>query len=94
MKLNARIIDYVALIQEGRLTVEEVPQDISKVVTDLLRNLSGVTADNGMVQDTEPAVNANTNPTPDTASSSTSTVSTTPGMAGMAGLVNDTKVGD
>ena len=53
MKPNTRILDYTALVQDGILTLDDVPQDISKEVTKWVRYLSGVT-DNGMVKD-EPA---------------------------------------
>ena len=53
MKPNTRILDYTALVQDGVLTLDDVPQDISKEVTKWVRYLSGVT-DNGMVKD-EPA---------------------------------------
>lgn len=51
MKPNTRILDYVTLVQDGVLTLDEVPQDVSKEVTKWTRYLSGVT-DNGMVKDT------------------------------------------
>ena len=53
MKPNTRILDYVTLVQDGVLTLDDVPQDIAKEVTKWVRYLSGVT-DNGMVKD-EPA---------------------------------------
>ena len=53
MKPNTRILDYTALVQDGVLTLDDVPHDISKEVTKWVRYLSGVT-DNGMVKD-EPA---------------------------------------
>lgn len=53
MKPNTRILNYVTLVQDGVLTLDDVPQDISKEVTKWTRYLSGVT-DNGMVKD-EPA---------------------------------------
>ena len=53
MKPNTRSLDYTALVQDGVLTLDDVPQDISKEVTKWVRYLSGVT-DNGMVKD-EPA---------------------------------------
>ena len=53
MKPNTRILDYTALVQDGVLTLDDVPQDISKEVTKWVRYLSGVT-DNGIVKD-EPA---------------------------------------
>ena len=54
MKPNTRILDYTTLVQDGVLTLDDVPQDISKEVTKWVRYLSGV-ADNGMVKDTTPA---------------------------------------
>lgn len=54
MKPNTRILDYVTLVQDGVLTLDDVPQDIVKEVTKWTRYLSGVT-DNGMVKDTMPA---------------------------------------
>ena len=54
MKPNTRILDYVTLVQDGVLTLDDVPQDVSKEVTKWTRYLSGVT-DNGMVKDTTPA---------------------------------------
>ncbi len=50
MKPNTRILDYTALVQDGVLTLDDVPQDIAKEVTKWVRYLSGVT-DNGMVKD-------------------------------------------
>ena len=54
MKPNTRILDYTALVQDGVLTLDDVPQDITKEVTKWVRYLSGVT-DNGMVKDEAPA---------------------------------------
>lgn len=51
MKPNVRILDYVALIQEGCMTLDDVPQDIKQSVTKWVRHLSGV-VDDGMVKDT------------------------------------------
>lgn len=65
MKPNTRIINYVTLVQDGVLTLDDVPQDIAKEVTKWVRYLSGVT-DNGMVKDNTPAstnVSAPTAPT-------------------------------
>ena len=53
MKPNTRILDYTALVQDGVLTLDDVPQDIAKEVTKWVRYLSGVT-DNGMVKDDTP----------------------------------------
>lgn len=50
MKPNTRILNYVTLVQDGVLTLDDVPQDIAKEVTKWTRYLSGVT-DNGMVKD-------------------------------------------
>ena len=50
MEPNTRILDYTALVQDGVLTLDDVPQDIAKEVTKWVRYLSGVT-DNGMVKD-------------------------------------------
>ena len=47
MKPNTRILNYVTLVQDGVLTLDDVPQDIAKEVTKWVRYLSGVT-DNGM----------------------------------------------
>lgn len=54
MKPNTRILNYVTLVQDGVLTLDDVPQDISKEVTKWTRYLSGVT-DNGMVKDDIPS---------------------------------------
>ncbi|NRO92491.1 hypothetical protein [Lactobacillus helveticus] len=54
MKPNTRILNYVTLVQDGVLTLDDVPQDIAKEVTKWVRYLSGVT-DNGMVKDDAPA---------------------------------------
>ena len=53
MKPNTRVINYVSLIQDGVLTLDDVPQDVQKEVTRWSRYLSGMN-DNGMVKDTEP----------------------------------------
>ena len=50
MKPNTRILDYTALVQDGVLTLDDVPQDISKEVTKWVRYLSGV-EDDSMVKD-------------------------------------------
>lgn len=62
MKPNTRILDYTALVQDGVLTLDDVPQDVKQSVTKWVRYLSGVT-DNGMVKDD----NTGTTPVPDTA---------------------------
>lgn len=41
-KPNARIIDYVALVQDNVLTIEEVPADIREDVTEWIRYFSGI----------------------------------------------------
>lgn len=51
MKPNTRILDYTALIQDGVLTLDDVPQDIKSAVTKWVRYLSGV-EDDSMVKDT------------------------------------------
>lgn len=53
MKPNTRILNYVTLVQDGVLTLDDVPQDIAKEATKWVRYLSGVT-DNGMVKDDTP----------------------------------------
>ena len=53
MKPNTRVLEYVTSVQDGVLTLDDIPQDIAKEVTKWVRYLSGVT-DNGMVKD-EPA---------------------------------------
>ena len=63
MKPNTRILDYVTLVQDGVLTLDDIPQDITKEVTKWVRYLSGVT-DNGMVKDDS----TGTTSVPDTAS--------------------------
>ena len=58
MKPNTRILDYTALIQDGVLTLDDVPQDVKSSVTKWVRYLSGV-EDDSMVKDTavdKPAV--------------------------------------
>ena len=52
MKPNTRVINYVSLVQDGVLTLDDVPQDITKETTKWLRYLSGVEND-GMVKDTD-----------------------------------------
>ena len=52
MKPNTRILDYVTLVQDGVLTLDDVPQDVKQSVTKWVRYLSGV-IDNGMVKDTD-----------------------------------------
>ena len=58
MKPNTRILDYTALVQDGVLTLDDVPQDVKSAVTKWVRYLSGV-EDDSMVKDTtveKPAV--------------------------------------
>lgn len=58
MKPNTRILDYTTLIQDGVLTLDDVPQDVKGAVTKWVRYLSGV-EDDSMVKDTtvdKPAV--------------------------------------
>lgn len=58
MKPNTRILDYTTLVQDGVLTLDDVPQDIKSAVTKWVRYLSGV-EDDSMVKDTtvdKPAV--------------------------------------
>lgn len=62
MKPNTRILDYVTLVQDGVLTLDDVPQDIAKEVTKWVRYLSGVT-DNGMVKDNAPVSTSEPTPT-------------------------------
>lgn len=59
MKPNTRILDYVVLVQDGVLTLDDVPQDVKSQVTKWVRYLSGV-EDDGMVKDTtvdKPSIN-------------------------------------
>lgn len=51
MKPNTRILDYTTLVQDGVLTLDDVPQDIKSAVTKWVRYLSGA-SDDGMVKDT------------------------------------------
>ena len=53
MKPNTRMLDYTALVQDGVLTLDDVPQDVKGAVTKWVRYLSGV-EDDSMVKD-EPA---------------------------------------
>ena len=50
MKPNTRILDYVTLVQDGVLTLDDVPQDIAKEVTKWARYLAGI-KDESMVKD-------------------------------------------
>lgn len=67
MKPNTRIIDYTVLIQDGVLTLDDVPQDIKSAVTKWVRYLSGVT-DNGMVKEDTATPDVSTTPAPTPAS--------------------------
>lgn len=61
MKPNTRIINYTTLIQDGVLTLDDVPQDIKGEVTKWARYLAGI-KDETMVKDpdaTKPAVEDN-----------------------------------
>lgn len=51
MKPNTRILDYTTLVQDGVLTLDDVPQDIKSAVTKWVRYLSNA-SDDGMVNDT------------------------------------------
>ena len=50
MKPNTRILNYVTLVQDGVLTLDDVPQDIAKEVTKWVRYLAGI-KDESMVKD-------------------------------------------
>ena len=50
MKPNTRILDYTTLIQDGVLTLDDVPQDVKGAVTKWVSYLSGV-EDDSMVKD-------------------------------------------
>ncbi|QLL73803.1 hypothetical protein [Lactobacillus crispatus] len=63
MKPNTRIIDYTVLIQDGVLTLDDIPQDIKSSVTKWVRYLSGVT-DNGMVKEDTATPTVSTTPAP------------------------------
>lgn len=64
-KPNTRILDYTTLVQDGVLTLDDVPQDVKSAVTKWVRYLSGVT-DNGMVKEdaVTPATSTAPAPTP------------------------------
>ena len=47
---NTRIIDYTALVQDGLMTVDDVPQDIKKEVTKWVRYFQGIKEDDSMVK--------------------------------------------
>ena len=59
MKPNTRILNYTTLIQDGVLTLDDVPQDIKNEVTKWVRYLAGI-KDETMVKDTS----ADTKPAP------------------------------
>ena len=54
MKPNTRIINYTTLIQDGVLTLDDVPQDIKNEVTKWVRYFAGI-KDDSMVKDPESA---------------------------------------
>jgi len=51
-KPNTRILDYVTLVQDGVLTVDDAPQDIKAEVTKWVRYFAGI-KDDSMVKDPE-----------------------------------------
>lgn len=55
MKPNTRIIDYVTLVQDGIMTIDDVPQDVAKEVTKWVRYLSGI-KDETVVRDDDKKV--------------------------------------
>ena len=57
MKPNTRILNYVTLVQDGVLTIDDVPQDIAKNVTKWLRYLQGIN-DDSLVKDNELTTNS------------------------------------
>lgn len=52
MKPNTRILDYVTLVQDGVMTVDDAPQDIRAEVTKWVRYFAGI-KDDSMVKDPE-----------------------------------------
>lgn len=52
MKPNTRILDYVTLVQDGIMTVDDAPQDIRAEVTKWVRYFAGI-KDDSMVKDPE-----------------------------------------
>ena len=54
MKPNTRILDYVTLVQDGVMTVDDAPQDIRAEVTKWVRYFAGI-KDDSMVKDPESA---------------------------------------
>lgn len=57
MKPNIRILDYVTLVQDGVMTVDDAPQDIRAEVTKWVRYFAGI-KDDSMVKDPESATPA------------------------------------
>lgn len=53
-KPNTRILDYVTLVQDGVMTVDDAPQDIRAEVTKWVRYFAGI-KDDSMVKDPESA---------------------------------------
>lgn len=51
MKPNTRIIDYTALVQDGLMTVDDVPQDIKKEVTKWVRYFQGIKDEDSLVKE-------------------------------------------
>lgn len=51
MKPNTRIIDYTALVQDGVMTVDDVPQDIKKEVTKWVRYFQGIKDEDSLVKE-------------------------------------------
>lgn len=51
-KPNTRILDYVTLVQDGVMTVDDAPQDIRAEVTKWVRYFAGI-KDDSMVKDPE-----------------------------------------
>ncbi len=52
MKPNTRILNYVTLVQDGVMTVDDAPQDIRAEVTKWVRYFAGI-KDDSMVKDPE-----------------------------------------
>lgn len=64
MKPNTRVLDYVTLVQDGVMTVDDVPQDIKNEVTKWVRYFAGI-KDDSMVKDPEstaPAIQVENKP--------------------------------
>ena len=51
-KPNTRILDYVTLVQDGVMTVDDAPQDIRAEVTKWVRYFAGI-KDDSMIKDPE-----------------------------------------